>query len=714
MHSYDDILQKKLDQLESGVPLENVLADLPAEAKELEMLIRLAAAVRNAPHPEPAAAQVSAQRREVLAAAVRNTQPAVRRGYGTVTRRPAWNWLTAGALMAAAGAMALFIIVVLVSANFWFSTRDMNSARVEFLNGQVQVASDPAGTNWKNIDVGARLRAGDRLRTLGASNATLVFFEGTHTFVSPNSELTFSQLNGSAGNTIQVKINQTAGETWNKVIPFKDNPKSSFLVQTPSGTASVHGTSFNVQVGKTGQTHFAVDTGEVRVQNNASEVTLLAGQATTAKPNGEIAAPTYQFAVQGSLFSIDVGENDILWTVSGVKFKVTSDTNITGDPQLGDTINVSGRILEGNIWVATTIMPASGDGQAATFTGWLDKKDGEFWVIGGQTVKVTPETELDPNLAVNDPVRVTYNILDDGTWLALKIESLVEQPAEPAPTPTATSDPNALPNYEFTPGELKAQACGSSSFDFTGALRNTASEAKDYAANVQLGYRFDSGGDFVDSVTLSPASWTRIDAGQTVTFNLHVTMNQDWAVRSNQGGEDRELQVKMRVFIESATNRPDHLNGQLTITIEPGCQTTPEQTVTGTPTATPTGELAPEIPGTATATPIVPSSVEKPEPDQCTGADQQPTGMKLAQRYGVPYEEIMGWFCQHYGFGEIDLAYSLSQQYKKPVGDIFAMRASGLGWGEIKKALQKGGSSDQPDSNGNGNDQGNNKDKKKK
>jgi hypothetical protein len=71
----------------------------------------------------------------------------------------------------------------------------------------------------------------------------------------------------------------------------------------------------------------------------------------------------------------------------------------------------------------------------------------------------------------------------------------------------------------------------------------------------------------------------------------------------------------------------------------------------------------------------------------CTGANPQPKGQKLSELYGVPYEEIMGWFCQGFGFGEIDLAYSLSAQTGTPVDQIFAMKASGLGWGEIKKQL---------------------------
>lgn len=73
----------------------------------------------------------------------------------------------------------------------------------------------------------------------------------------------------------------------------------------------------------------------------------------------------------------------------------------------------------------------------------------------------------------------------------------------------------------------------------------------------------------------------------------------------------------------------------------------------------------------------------------CVGAEVQPTGLTLAQRYAVQYEEIMGWFCQGYGFGEIDLAYSLSLESGVPVSEIFAMREDGAGWGAIKDELSE-------------------------
>ena len=103
-------------------------------------------------------------------------------------------------------------------------------------------------------------------------------------------------------------------------------------------------------------------------------------------------------------------------------------------------------------------------------------------------------------------------------------------------------------------------------------------------------------------------------------------------------------------------------------------------TITETPTATPT------VTGTITVTPT-PTGTGTPQPTQdiCTGASPHPKGMELANKYGVPYEEIMGWFCMHFGFGEIDLAYGLSLEYGVPVDDLFGMKSSGMGWGQIKQ-----------------------------
>jgi hypothetical protein len=50
------------------------------------------------------------------------------------------------------------------------------------------------------------------------------------------------------------------------------------------------------------------------------------------------------------------------------------------------------------------------------------------------------------------------------------------------------------------------------------------------------------------------------------------------------------------------------------------------------------------------------------------------------------YDQIMDWFCNdHFGFGEIDRMYTLSETYGVSLTTLFDMRISGLGWGQIKK-----------------------------
>ena len=82
----------------------------------------------------------------------------------------------------------------------------------------------------------------------------------------------------------------------------------------------------------------------------------------------------------------------------------------------------------------------------------------------------------------------------------------------------------------------------------------------------------------------------------------------------------------------------------------------------------------------------------------------------------MPYEEIMGWFCKGFGFGEIDLAYDLSRQTGTPVTEVFNLRSSGMGWGEVRKQLlgdnpdgifEDDGDLDEENGNGNGNGPGN-------
>jgi hypothetical protein len=86
----------------------------------------------------------------------------------------------------------------------------------------------------------------------------------------------------------------------------------------------------------------------------------------------------------------------------------------------------------------------------------------------------------------------------------------------------------------------------------------------------------------------------------------------------------------------------------------------------------------------------------------CSGlkGKDHPKGYKLSERYGVGYDEIMDWFCQGYGFGEIDLAYAIGEFAEVDVDEIFGQRADGVGWGVIKQENGLIGKDKAPKDNG--------------
>jgi len=68
----------------------------------------------------------------------------------------------------------------------------------------------------------------------------------------------------------------------------------------------------------------------------------------------------------------------------------------------------------------------------------------------------------------------------------------------------------------------------------------------------------------------------------------------------------------------------------------------------------------------------------------CTG-NHQPHAQTLADQFGVSYDEIMGWFCQGFGFGVIKQIYELGHQKNIPVAELFARKANGAGMGDLKR-----------------------------
>lgn len=571
----DQVLQDRLDALKRGIPLEKVIADLPEDGRDLEPLIRMAAAVQGLTYPKMDPEKSRIQHRRVLSAARSAraaTRPSVRQPSLTTWMSSHKGWLAVGTALSV---VLVFSITILGLGLYLVGPASAHSARLMDVTGLVEVAPSADSNDWQFITNGGQVSQGQRIRTYAGSGATLVFFEGSRSTIGENVDLTLTHLSGRWGNAIQVELTQNSGPTNQSVVPLS-GAGSYFRVQTPAGEAIVHGTSFSVDVAADGGALFAVDHGKVQVKNARAEVFLTSGQATTVLPDGNPETPGYQFFLQGPITAME-GEQ---WAVSNVPFTVTPHTEIIGTFKVGDFIQVRGRILENNQWQADQIQPPNQEMVKLRFTGVITAKNDGSWVIGGKTVQVTSETELNGDLPIGAAVEVNFVVVSpDNTWLAKEIDSLEEE--EPTPTATSTATQTNTPTITGTP-------------------------------------------------TQTP----------TVTE---------------------------------------------TVTGTPGTSTpTPTPTITPTPTGTPT---PPE------------------ETGRCSNRTQiQPEGARLAQRFQVTYEEIMGWFCQGFGFGEIDLAYGLSQQSGTPVADIFAMRRAGLGWGQIKRdpSLQPKMKTPQPNNKGKG------------
>jgi ferric-dicitrate binding protein FerR (iron transport regulator) len=703
MDNEDDILQGCLNTLEKGSQLQEVLDELPEGSEEMASLIQLAAAVRGLPHPEPLRVRARARKRALLNAVVETTRPIPpgmlrerlsTNGHGPKRNKPRPAFpLLLSFLGISAVAFFLVALVGMVGFGVWLvaGPHNVQEATLVDVQGQVEVAAAD-GASWRLVTSGDKVSSGERLRTGEASQAILVFFEGSRTVLGSNADLALTRVDGDWGKVLRVVLTQHAGKTSHSVVPFKGN-SSQFMVFTPSGAGSVHGTNFNVAVGKEGASRFMVNTGKVLVSNHSSQVFLDAGQAVAILADETLDDPSYQFTLQGELTDLQ----DTSGMVEGNSFTITDETVTVGNPTVGQIVVVEGRILETGEWVADSIEVLEGGDFAGSFTGILEDMEGDEWQIGGRTVTVTEQTDVAAGLVEGSPVRVTFEILGDGSWHALQIELLEEDPVE---TPTVTPDPEAEPVLVFDPAVLDGFTCG---IDFapTGRLENQGEDPDDFAADIELGYQVIQGAEYVNGVTLNPSGWESLAAGDQAFFGIHVNLEE-----AGWGAAPAGTQVEVRVFIAGERNRPENHTSYLTVTITASCESTGTPTETGTATETPTATGTATMTETATATDPAAATetataTSTPEPPvtaqprsgadtACTGAEPHPQGQELASHYGVPYEEIMGWFCQGFGFGEIDRAYGLSRIFNLPVEEIFAMRSSGMGWGQIRKALAAG------------------------
>ncbi len=345
-----------------------------------------------------------------------------------------------------------------------------------------------------------------------------------------------------------------------------------------------------------------------------------------------IDTPAGLVSVQGTSFNVDViPGGEVLFEVVYGKVQVKNDVS--------EVILLSGQ--------ATTALPGADiadPGYQFNLTGKVESiqksVQGELWKVSGVEFSVTSSTEVLGSYPVGNWVRVKGRILETGEWVANRIEPAQNEKLKATFTGVIESIPG-------TPGVWKI------------------------------------GGHEV-MVTKE----TEVDAEVKVTSPVEVS----FVVQPDGSWLAKEIELLDEEKPEpTATPTPSETP---TDTPTPTFTPTPAGTLTPTPTPTATFTPSPTFTGTpATATPtptmtVTSTVMPKNENSRCDNrTNMQPEGLRLAARYHVTYEEIMAWFCKGFGFGEIDLAYGLSQASNIPVAEIFSMRTNGMGWGNIKKAI---------------------------
>ena len=324
------------------------------------------------------------------------------------------------------GTLVLTIALLLSGAGLYFlGATSAKAATLSSVSGSVYVSESAAGGEWTLANPGMKITEEQSIRTDGDGWAVLQFHEGTQMVVYSDTALTLYKVDGGLGNKLQVVVFQEAGKTSHSIVPF-ENKDSYYLVQSLSGVASVHGTTFSVEVGDNGDTIYSVDEGEVAVQNADEEVVLNDGEVTMAQYGEGIHDPEYRFTISGEVAAID-GE---VWTIDGIEVQVSDSTMVKGEPEVGDSIRVVGKVDEEGNLVALKVKETPAGEHSAMLVGKVQEKERVQVRIQNHEMEISGEGAgsdaegLMNQMQTGKTVRVRFQANEEGKWQLLDVEGI--------------------------------------------------------------------------------------------------------------------------------------------------------------------------------------------------------------------------------------------------------------------------------------------------
>jgi len=443
----EERLQRRLEQLEAGVPLERCLSGLSREEADL---LKQAAVLQSIEYPERDANSIKAQRKKLLQHRLGNPRQKMQSteansNSGDVLK--ASHWLPAIAISGVVVLFGLFTLLALAVGGFLAFRRytrevdagarefnvsrddsnelthspaylapDQGSAVLNNVRGFINVQTDDGG--WENAQAGTTVSTGGRIRTGSISSATLLFYDGSKIYLGPDTEIALDEIDAPrTPDTRAISLTQVTGSTDHEV-SYSENAESTYKVITPFGVGEAKGTTFTVFVSLL-FARFDVDEGAVAVTNLEITIIVLAGESSTVRQGQTPEEPVFRVIGEGEITAI--GDS---WEISGQSFVVDSNTIIVGDPQVGDWVFVEGRLLpEGTNIADKIILLRRADRNSFKQIGAVEEIGEEMWIIAGHEITITEDTAIEDGIVVDDVVVVIGSILDDGSLVAETIRS---------------------------------------------------------------------------------------------------------------------------------------------------------------------------------------------------------------------------------------------------------------------------------------------------
>jgi len=168
----------------------------------------------------------------------------------------------------------------------------------------------------------------------------------------------------------------------------------------------------------------------VEVEGQVVEGVLVAAKISLEDKPHPKSTPEAGDVEEVEWFGAVMNINGDVWTVGDQTVQVTSQTELKGNPNVGDLVKVHAFQRADGSFVAKEIekirtLPADSASPNATsfkFYGTVESINGQTWVISGTSVQVDGSTQLKGNPVVGSNVEVKALVQSDGTYLAREIK----------------------------------------------------------------------------------------------------------------------------------------------------------------------------------------------------------------------------------------------------------------------------------------------------